>query len=80
MKLYTVFFTETYGEYGLVGNYSSKANAEKGIEEAMRLYHGSDYVEKAWEREYDDMGYERIEDEYLLIETELDKDAHILLQ
>jgi len=78
MTVYTVFFTETYGEYGLVGVYSSKENAEKGIEDAMKLYHGSDYVEKTWVRVNDD-GYERIEDEYLVIESDLDKEAHILL-
>lgn len=78
MSVYTVFFSETYGDYGLVGVYSSKAKAEKGIEDAMKLYHGSDYEEKTWDREFSD-GYERIEDEYLVIETDLDKEAHILL-
>lgn len=79
MTVYTVFFTETYGDYGLVGVYSSKAKAEKGIEDAMKLYHGSDYVEKTWERNNDDVGFERIEDEYLVIESDLDKEAHVLL-
>ncbi|WP_193050925.1 DUF7336 domain-containing protein [Pseudoalteromonas undina] len=78
MSVYTVFFTETYGDYGLVGVYSTKAKAEQGIEEAMKLYHGSDYEETKWDREISD-GYERIEDEYLVIESDLDKEAHILL-
>ena len=79
MSVYTVFFTETYGDCELVGVYSTKAKAEQGIEETMKLYHGSDYVEKTWDRESDEIGYERIEDEYLVIESDLDKEAHILL-
>lgn len=80
MMLYTVFFTETYGDYSLLGVYSSKEKAEQGIEKSMVLFHGSDYEGKTWEREYDFLGYERVEHEYLIIENELDKDAEILLQ
>lgn len=73
--VYTVIFTEKYGAFGLVGIFDTKDKAENAIENCMKDFHGSDYVEKQWDRE--PMGLsERIEDEYILTECEINEAVH----
>lgn len=77
-KVYTVFFSETYGDYGLIGVYSSKKKAELEIENAMKEYHGGDDITKyeKWDRANLSEISELIEDEYILTECELDNDIN----
>ncbi|MBF0795195.1 DUF7336 domain-containing protein [Mammaliicoccus lentus] len=80
-KVYTVIFSETYGGYEFIGAYATKDKAELAIENCMKEYHGSDYTNTTWEREIEgrEGETERIEDEYILTECELNKNVHQLI-
>ncbi|MEB7677966.1 hypothetical protein NGB25_12735 [Staphylococcus saprophyticus] len=75
-KLYVVYFKDLFGDSELVGVYNTKDKVNEAIEMCMKEYHAGDYVEKTWESEQIDDKSELIEDEYLIIECELNQNIH----